>query len=956
MTLFRWFIVRALRRDPARGLVTVAGLTLGVAVVVAIRLANAASVRGFEAALDVVAGQTSLEILGVGVGVPEDQLAGMGWLREYGRVSPVIDRNARLETADGTGHRLRVLGVDVLRDRPFREYQLLRFSRQGRPPRPQELLDVLLDSTSIVLTERFARRHRLDVGSPVRLVVGDAVHGMTVRGLLLDEGPARVVDGRLALLDIAAAQWRFDGLGWVDRVEIQLFDASAVDAAEREIAARLPAGLRVQRPAERGRQVERMLAAFHFNLSALSWIALIVGLFLVYNTVAVSVISRRAEIGVLRALGATRRLVLGLFLGEAAVLAALAAALGAPAAWVLARAAVALTSTTVNTLYVTSQAVVPPLGAADLALAAAVAVPLALAAAAMPAAEAAGVTPVAAVRAADGGTGGGRFPRRAALVAAGLFVAGGWLSTLDAVGGLPVFGLAAALAVVFGAAALVPVLLDGLRRRGRALLASRFRIEGLLAHANLSAAVSRLAVSVAALAVSLAMLAAIAIMVGSFRETVAYWVGQTLQADLFVSVPDGGRVGPSAGVSEAAERRIASHPAVVAVDGFRSVDLPYGPDGDLIVLGAGRFDVLLEHGALLFKAPADGPAAMRAAIDAGEIDGSDHPPAADGSAAMRSAIGAAGAGAPGTGVDVRDALAADVAGDSRDGRALGRATVAAGGRETPADGPAAGEVPADGPAAAGEIPAAARRVPAADAVVVSESFAIKHRAAVGDRIELDTPRGPRPFRVAAVYYDYSSDRGLVVMDEPTFARHYGPRRPAGLTLYLAPGADPETVRDELLAAAGADHRLFIRTNRTLRAEVLRIFDATFAVTYALQAIAIVVAILGVAATLLTLVLERRRELAVLRLVGAGRRQIRRMVVIEAAMIGLLSQGVGLAVGVGLSLILIYVINVQSFGWTIQFHLPVGFLAQSTVLIAATTALAGLYPARVASRVAAGAER
>ena len=89
------------------------------------------------------------------------------------------------------------------------------------------------------------------------------------------------------------------------------------------------------------------------------------------------------------------------------------------------------------------------------------------------------------------------------------------------------------------------------------------------------------------------------------------------------------------------------------------------------------------------------------------------------------------------------------------------------------------------------------------------------------------------------------------------------------------------MRDELLAAAGDDHRLFIRTNRTLRAEVLRIFDATFAITWALQAIAIVVAILGVAATLLTLVLERRRELAMLRLVGAGRRQIRRMVVIEA---------------------------------------------------------------------------
>ena len=94
----------------------------------------------------------------------------------------------------------------------------------------------------------------------------------------------------------------------------------------------------------------------------------------------------------------------------------------------------------------------------------------------------------------------------------------------------------------------------------------------------------------------------------------------------------------------------------------------------------------------------------------------------------------------------------------------------------------------------------------------------------------------------------------------------------------------------------------------------------------------------------------------LRLVGAGRGQIRRMVVIEAAILGMLSQGIGLPVGVVLSLILIYVVNVQSFGWTIQFHLPLGFLAQSTLLIAVTTALAGLYPARIATRLTEGGER
>ena len=857
MTLFRQFIVRALLRDRARTVVTLVGLTLGVAVVVAIRLANASSIRGFETALDVVAGKTSLEIVGAGVGVPETQLRDLGWLRGYGRVSPVIDRTARVRAPDGTEYPVRVLGVDVLRDRPFREYRLLRFARDGRDPRPQELLALLLDPTSVVLTERFAGRHAIELDTPVQLIIGDRVHDAVVRGLLLDEGPARVVDGQLALMDIATAQLLFDRLGWLDRVEIQLFDAETIDDAEGAIATRLPDGLRVQRPAQRGRQVEQMLAAFHFNLTALSYIALVVGLFLVYNTVAVSVITRRREIGTLRALGATRGLVRRLFLGEAALLAIAGAGLGLPVGWLLAQAAVRLTSTTVNALYITSAATVPALGAGDLLLACAVAIPLALAGAAIPSAEAAGVTPIAAVRDVNRFVRDRRVPRRSAALAVLLFGAGWWLSTREAVGGLPVFGLGAALMVVFGAAALVPALLELLRRVG--LPWRWFGVEGLLAHANLSASVSRLAVSVAALVVSFAMLVAIAIMVGSFRDTVGYWVGQTLQGDLFVATADRAPLGPAVTISAATERRLAAHPAVAALDRFSNVDLPYGPDRDLIILGAGDFEVLLEHGGILFKTPTDGRAAMRRAVGA-------------------------------------------------------------------------------------------------DAVVVSESFAIKHDVAVDDRIELDTLQGARPFQVVAVYHDYSSDRGLVVMDRTTFVRHYGAQRPTGLTLYLELDADPEAVREELLAGVGPDHRLFIRTNAALRAEVLRIFDATFAITYGLEAIAIFVAIIGVAATLVTLTLERRRELAMLRLVGASRGQIRRMVVIEAAMLGMLSQGVGLPVGVVLSLILIYVVNVQSFGWTIQFHLPLGFLAQSTLLIAVTTALAGLYPARIATRLTDGGER
>src|SRR3712207_2596002 len=155
-------------------------------------------------------------------------------------------------------------------------------------------------------------------------MAGDRVNRFVVRALLADEGPARVMDGSFVLMDIAAAQLAFERLGRIDRLDVQLTaageapDAAAIDAALAALSARLPAGLAAQRPSRRGQQVERMLAAFHLNLTALSWVALVVGLFLVYNTVTISVIARRDEIGMLRALGVTRRQVLALFLGEAA--------------------------------------------------------------------------------------------------------------------------------------------------------------------------------------------------------------------------------------------------------------------------------------------------------------------------------------------------------------------------------------------------------------------------------------------------------------------------------------------------------------------------------------------------------------------------------------------------------------------------------------------------------------
>jgi len=205
------------------------------------------------------------------------------------------------------------------------------------------------------------------------------------------------------------------------------------------------------------------------------------------------------------------------------------------------------------------------------------------------------------------------------------------------------------------------------------------------------------------------------------------------------------------------------------------------------------------------------------------------------------------------------------------------------------------------------------------------------------------------FEVLGVYYDYSSDRGVVMMDNATMTRHFGAQRPTGLTVYLRDGTRAAAVRGQLLDRLDGAAGVLIFTNRSLREEVLRIFDSTFAITYALQAIAIIVALLGIVGTLMTLVIERRRELGILRAVGASRGQVRAMVVAEAVLLGTISQVAGVVLGLLLALILVYVVNLQSFGWTIHLSIPWTSLLQMSVLVVLTTLLAGLYPAHRAMR-------
>ena len=845
----RAFLVRPLRQEPLRTALTALAVALGVAVVLAIELAGRAAAGSFHASLETLVGNENLEITAVG-GVPETLLARLVALPYALRVAPRMEDFAVVRPG-GADAVVPLVGLDMVASA---EDALERESVSANPaPSADSGAPAWPDLNSSVWVG--AALHRA-VGETLRLQINDAEHAFRVAGVL----PAQGETGGAAMesvvvMDIGLAQRLLRRPGRLDRILVRLPAGPDAESCEEAIAAALPPGVRLARRGERTDENRKMLAAFRWNLRLLSYIALIVGAFLIYNTISVSVVRRRREIGVLRALGATRAQVLLAFLAEASFFGVAGAFAGLPLARGMAAGAVRLLGATVESLYVSSAPAPVALTPEIAALGLAVGLGVALFSAFAPALEAARVAPVEAME-----RGGREYQARVhkgrdAWLAGAFAVAGAAAALLPPVGGKPVFGYIAALLLIVAAAFAMPAVIAGAMAAAGAVL-RRPEIGGrlggvpaLLASRSLGASLRRSGVLTAALATAVAMMASVGIMVSSFRETVEVWMNDQLPADFYLgpAVPPAADRHPTLAPEVAAI--VSRVPGVAAVGSFHAYSISY--QGVPATLGASDLSVVARTGRLHFLS--------------------------------------------------------------------------------------------------GDRAAVLEELRGTDAVVVSEPFANKHHVRRGDTIALPLGERQVPFHVAGIFYDYGSEAGLVILDRARLARYLPADPPTNVAVLLAAGADPEQVRRGMSQAL-AGRRVTILRNSEIRAQAIRIFDRTFAITYALEAVAIVVAVVGIAGALLAVVIDRRREVGLLRFLGASQRQVRRLIVFEAGLLGLLANLAGLALGALLSLILIFVVNKQSFGWTIQFHWPPALLLGATAGIYVATLLAALYPARVAARL------
>ncbi|HPQ96350.1 MAG: ABC transporter permease [Thiothrix sp.] len=803
---------------------TLLSIALGTAVMVAVDIANQSARYSFGRSVNALSGSLTHELTAASGLIPD-----------------TFYRQLRVEW----GERTAVPVVRVALTVQGLEYTLLGtdpFARAAAPgdsallAEGTDLRALLLTADAVLVPQSLAEKWGVGSGQSLEAEVHGQVRYLRVVGVLPEEQ-----DGNLLLADIAVAQalaahGRPAGL---DAIQLQLAP-EAVPA----LTSRLPPGMKLEPLARQQQVFDQMTAAFSTNLSAMSLLAVLVGSFLVYNTMTFSVLQRRPHFAIGRMLGVTGALLFRHLLLEALVLGLLGSVLGLVLGVMLGQGLLVLVTQTLSDLYV-------DVGVRELLLTPwqalrgiGVTLGVVLLATLAPALEAGRVSPLQVQRSSGLEQLGRRLGNRLLLGGVGVMLLGAGLILLSERSLL--LGFLGLFVLVLGYGLCLPRLLQGLLTWLLCLL-QRTGFHWRLLVRGVEANLSRTSLALIALSMAVAATVGVSLMIGSFRASVADWLGVTLSSDLYVSAvtPDDTQVG-----GELDPRwlvRIQALPGVASVTTGHRIRL--------------------------------------------NVDGMPLP-----------------------------VLVTEPGVHSRQGY--------------------------DFIATDGEV--AWERFVKGEGILVSEPFAYHRGQQVGDRVSLSTGQARAiTLPILGVFRDYSATQGMLVLPQRLYARYWADPGITTLGMVLQPGADAVAVQQQLeswvreLALPG--QRMVVRSNQAIRARSLQVFDRTFAVTQVLRVLVLVVAFVGVFSALMGLFLERGRDYAVLRATGLTPVQLRWLVTGQAALIGLLAGLLSLPLGWLLSLVLIEIINLRSFGWTMQLHFFPLVPLQALLLSVLAALVASVYP-------------
>jgi putative ABC transport system permease protein len=704
----------------------------------------------------------------------------------------------------------------------------------------------LAQPDSLIVSKAFADRNHIVKDGRLSLGTADGERAFTVRGIMKSSRLADAFGGNLAVMDIYAAQRMFGRGRTFDRIDLGVKPGTAIEDAAQELRGLLGPAFEIQPPASRGSQAESMLAGYTMMVNISSAFALFIGMFIVYNSFATAVTQRRSEIGILRALGATRGQIRSLFLWESAVMGLLGSIIGsALGVWIASLIASAVGALVGDVYGVAQQA--REIGTQPIVLGSAltIGVMTSVVAGVIPALNAARVDPVQALKKGSHQVLSAGEGRLRTILAGAL----GILSIVCLIGAhsRPIFyagyAFTSVAALLFG-----PVASLRLAKALRPALRWLRPVEGALAADSLIQAPRRTAASVVALMLSLALILAFAGMAQASYRSIVDWLDSSLNADLFV-MP-----------SQRLDLRTTRFPATMAQE---IAGLP----------GVGRVQ-MFRNGRLTFR----GVPVMLVAIQMNSVAKTNR----------------------------REPIA-------------------------------------------GTAPEMYQKAAAGEGLIVSDSLAQLHRLVLGQILELPAPLGTIRLPIIGVILDYTDQQGAILVDRSVFIKYWGDDSVSDFRVFVTPGAGVAEVGQRIVERYAGRRTIFVLTNDESRKHILRLTDRLFALMNVQIAIAVLVAILGIVNTLTVSITDRRRELGVLRAVGAVRGQIRRTIWIEALAVAVLGLVLGFAFGAINLYYMLQIVQRDVAGLRLDYQFPVATAFVLVPAILAAAFVAAIWPGESAVR-------
>ena len=762
--VYSLFILRHYRQSWRQSLLTILGLALGVSVFVSIHLTVGASLKSFKNTVQAVSGKAEWQLVQNGREIDETLFPIVKTHPVIQAAAPVVEFQASLYR--WPGQMIWIMGVDFFSETGIRRYSDSLSSLKG-----EELLSLLINPRSIGLTRVFAARYGIKKGEVLTILVNGRPKKLTVAALLESEGPAQALDGHFGLMDIAQAQEVFGKVGVLDRIDLLLKEEGVEKNQIQELKKIIPPGVRLVRSVDREKGMERMIRSYQLNLTALSFIAVLVSMYLIYNTASLSVVRRRKELGILRSLGMLPRQILVLVLSEAAGYGLIGGLIGISGGALLAGFLLDTVSRTITSLYVLVGVREIPFSFLEAGVIILLSVVISVASAFFPARQAAKLEPREVIYQRPGLIGLGRTQnRKNHYRGLGLLGLAALLTGLPAWNNWPVGGFSATLALTLGFSFLLPDFVRG--GLSRVLSFSFWRKKDFFSTwlgANyVNRYLSRMSVAMAALMIAIAMLISVSLMIRSFRQAVETWINQSVSGDLFI--------GPAFPSNQAFSHFLDPQVTeeIEKVKGLSDIYYYRGVITELkgfpVRLWSGDLAVIQRHGGLAFTS--------------------------------------------------------------------------------------------------GKNEAIFQKTLAGEGILVSEVLANQLRLKPGTKLRLMTAIGAHDFPIAGVFYDYRTEGGAVWMDRYLFLRYWKDSRINGVRVYLQDPTRIHQVREAIYKKFSGRVSLVIISNKELRDQILNIFDQTFQITYILEAIAILVAFLGILHSSSISILFREKELGILKALGA----------------------------------------------------------------------------------------